>query len=1181
MEDDFDFSFNTNNATKDEDPFGLGLPPAPTAAAAKAPPSKASASEDAFTPVVRFAPSASKSLAALSAAPSSSFMAMATSAKPKKVRATPLKATAAAAAAAAAATATTTTKGKKTSTSVVATKASNVAGKVIKRKAAAPVAVAKPEEDEDDDDEDDGLDAFQAHKAAKKAARAKKTADPGFQVVREAEDGNFDVVGGSEAVGGGEAEAEVEAGPSKKKHRSLTLKEDPHQYHAKPSDLARHEAPSSSSSSAGKGRSKGGETERRPIGALATTIFHKQRFSEVEGLHPRLTQVLEAPLSEGGMALDATTKVQSSILPLLIKARKAEEETEEGGEAEDEEGEKKKRAHKKSKEVAAVGVPRSVLMKSQTGSGKTLAFLLPIIHDLMSMQPVPARDGGTRALVLSPTRELCTQICQVAERLTNKCACGLVTGTVTGGERRKAEKARLRKGVVILTATPGRLLDHLRSTEAFTLSSLRWVVLDEADRLLDMGFEKAILEILGILRGETLDVSASSNAKAAAASYHAKPLLGLEKRYRAQVATHAKISKDIGGVCYIMASATLSQAVCRLVKPVMGSASAAATKKRARALKKRKLAEAKGESVDAATAAALADDENAFYLVDAERETARLMAPDDVDSLLSTQNNDGSVSMPMDWASDGPMGGAMEAVAAGGSAGGKKGGKGTSLVTGEHVAAPATLVQYTMTVSAKWRLAALTCFLRAKAKDRSKVMVFMSTCDSVDYHSLLFRETVWPLEMDPNPRDGVDQKKDKEEDGAVGTGASAASGGKKSVGKIEAALSAANNPKSSAALKREEIESLEPLDICASNGILGDGVPIYRLHGSVPQAMRAKTIKEFTEASDGVLICTDVAARGLDLPRVDWIVQYDPPCETSDYIHRAGRTARSGHGGSALLFLLPSEASFATLLHSHGMNTHAMRLDDLFAEVAPDIPGAQTFKNSAEMAAVILQRRYEVTALRNRTLIGCARQAFRSFVRAYATHSSDTKGIFKVHSLHLGHVAKNFALGESPANLHEQSADDTLGKVANGYFSNTRAQERADARRRARQDKFAVSRSIGGGGGADSGRGGDSRGDRDRDRGGRGGGGRGGGRGGGGGGGGGRGGGGGGDGKTHSAWGLSDGDGGRQPKHDRVKLRAMGGKRGGPAQRGAPSASGNFRKSDGGYFKKKLRTQTNSEFAAS
>jgi ATP-dependent RNA helicase DDX31/DBP7 len=59
--------------------------------------------------------------------------------------------------------------------------------------------------------------------------------------------------------------------------------------------------------------------------------------------------------------------------------------------------------------------------------------------------------------------------------------------SITGGERKKSEKARLRKGVVVLVGTPGRLLDHLKTTESFTLQKLRWVVLDEVDRLLDMG----------------------------------------------------------------------------------------------------------------------------------------------------------------------------------------------------------------------------------------------------------------------------------------------------------------------------------------------------------------------------------------------------------------------------------------------------------------------------------------------------------------------------------------------------------------------------------------------------------------------------------------------------------------------------------------------------------------------
>lgn len=67
-----------------------------------------------------------------------------------------------------------------------------------------------------------------------------------------------------------------------------------------------------------------------------------------------------------------------------------------------------------------------------------------------------------------------------------------VGGLITGGENRNKEKARLRKGVTVLVATPGRLLDHLGSTSAFRTDELRWLVLDEADRLLDLGFEKKI-----------------------------------------------------------------------------------------------------------------------------------------------------------------------------------------------------------------------------------------------------------------------------------------------------------------------------------------------------------------------------------------------------------------------------------------------------------------------------------------------------------------------------------------------------------------------------------------------------------------------------------------------------------------------------------------------------------------
>lgn len=83
-------------------------------------------------------------------------------------------------------------------------------------------------------------------------------------------------------------------------------------------------------------------------------------------------------------------------------------------------------------------------------------------------------------------------------------------------------------------------------------------------------------------------------------------------------------------------------------------------------------------------------------------------------------------------------------------------------------------------------------------------------------------------------------------------------------------------------------------------------IPCLDIHGRQKQAKRSKTFYEFCNATTGILLCTDVAARGLDIPAVDWIVQYDPPDDPNEYIHRVGRTARGETGvGRALLFLLP------------------------------------------------------------------------------------------------------------------------------------------------------------------------------------------------------------------------------------------------------------------------------------
>lgn len=104
--------------------------------------------------------------------------------------------------------------------------------------------------------------------------------------------------------------------------------------------------------------------------------------------------------------------------------------------------------------VPLLTTPQNILMKSQTGSGKTLAYLIPLLNDLMGLTPAVKRGDGTRALIIAPTRELCSQIADVLARLT-QCCVWIVGGSITGGEKKKSEKARLRKGVTVLVGTPG------------------------------------------------------------------------------------------------------------------------------------------------------------------------------------------------------------------------------------------------------------------------------------------------------------------------------------------------------------------------------------------------------------------------------------------------------------------------------------------------------------------------------------------------------------------------------------------------------------------------------------------------------------------------------------------------------------------------------------------------------
>ncbi|KAH8551096.1 ATP-dependent RNA helicase Has1 [Umbelopsis sp. PMI_123] len=431
-------------------------------------------------------------------------------------------------------------------------------------------------------------------------------------------------------------------------------------------------------------------------------------------------------------------------------------------------------------EVQARTIPplmagRDVLGAAKTGSGKTVAFLIPAIEMLSKLKFKPR--NGTGVIIVSPTRELALQIFGVAKDLLKYHQ--QTFGIVIGGANRKAEADKLIKGVNLLVATPGRLLDHLQNTKGFVFKNLKALVIDEADRILEIGFEDEMKQIIKILPSErqTMLFSATQTTK---------------------VEDLARISLKKGPL-YI-----------------------------------------------------------------------------NVDERKDTSTADG-------------------------------------------------LEQGYVVCNSDARFLLLFTFLRKNLK--KKVIVFFSSCSSVKYHA----------------------------------------------------------------------ELMNYID-----------VPVLDLHGRQKQQKRTNTFFEFCNAEKGILLCTDVAARGLDIPAVDWIIQFDPPDDPRDYIHRVGRTARAGSRGKSLLFLLPSELGFLRYLK------HAK------------VPLNEYQFPSSKIANV--QSQLEKLIEKNYYLNKSARDGYRSYLSAYASYS--LKKIFNVNDLDLAKVAKAFGFSVPPkVNISIGSATDKSNKI--------------------------------------------------------------------------------------------------------------------------------------------------------
>jgi ATP-dependent RNA helicase RhlE len=153
--------------------------------------------------------------------------------------------------------------------------------------------------------------------------------------------------------------------------------------------------------------------------------------------------------------------------------------------------------------IPAILSGRDLIATAQTGTGKTAAFLLPILHQLLDLP-----KGTTQALIITPTRELAIQIEEVFLGLAYHTP--LRIGLLVGGAPMSPQEKALRAGVEVLVATPGRLLDHMRQNQS-RFDHLHTLVLDEADRMLDMGFLPDLKRIVARLpaREQTLLFSAT------------------------------------------------------------------------------------------------------------------------------------------------------------------------------------------------------------------------------------------------------------------------------------------------------------------------------------------------------------------------------------------------------------------------------------------------------------------------------------------------------------------------------------------------------------------------------------------------------------------------------------------------------------------------------------------------
>lgn len=160
--------------------------------------------------------------------------------------------------------------------------------------------------------------------------------------------------------------------------------------------------------------------------------------------------------------------------------------------------------------IALMG--KDIVAGAVTGSGKTAAYMIPIIERLLYK---PTKVPSTRVIILTPTRELAIQVCDVGKKI-GRFVGNLNFGLAVGGLNLRQQEQQLKSRPDIVVATPGRLIDHIRNSASFSIDALEILIIDEADRMLEEGFQVELTEILTLIpkhKRQTMLFSATMNTK--------------------------------------------------------------------------------------------------------------------------------------------------------------------------------------------------------------------------------------------------------------------------------------------------------------------------------------------------------------------------------------------------------------------------------------------------------------------------------------------------------------------------------------------------------------------------------------------------------------------------------------------------------------------------------------------